>query len=475
MGQHKDAASFTAVTQNLRGITTEKLEIIIKNMEDRDIDITVLQETWKVTPTGVAIEELGKFIIIHHGETHRTCRRGRRGVAIVLGQEAYRAWIAADKRTHTDRDGRVLTIHLALDGDGTMVVGSAYAPTSGESTAARMCFYDDLSRCAGAGGPKHIIAIGIDANASMGVGLHTKRRDFTAGRGRPIGPCGLRHRNPAGGHFRTFLATRRLASASTFFRTRGGHYGTWTHPRSQHHYMLDHWIVKQQHIGRVTNARVRPDLAVDSDHDPVILRMRTGRMHAKPRPHSVAAKPAAYERLADTALRQRFADTVHTNVSAWVNSNSAEERTTDATAEAIRTVVSSAAREVCGKPQRRQPGWFQACANEIYDLQRKRNEQRHRYATLGGAARVRAHVALRTASKELRRAVRRGKDQYVRNCAERCARGGAPGFWEGVKDLLAPHDRVCARANDQFYDDQGNLTETPEAAAKATATHFTRV
>ena len=92
MGQHKDAASFTAVTQNLRGLTTEKLEIIIKNMEDKAIDITVLQETWKVTPTGVAIEELGKFIIIHHGETHRTCRRGRRGVAIVLGQEAYRAW-----------------------------------------------------------------------------------------------------------------------------------------------------------------------------------------------------------------------------------------------------------------------------------------------------------------------------------------------------------------------------------------------
>ena len=58
--QHKDAASFTAVTQNLRGLTTKKLEIIIKNMEDKAVDITVLQETWKVTPTGVAItiEEL---------------------------------------------------------------------------------------------------------------------------------------------------------------------------------------------------------------------------------------------------------------------------------------------------------------------------------------------------------------------------------------------------------------------------------
>ena len=62
MGQHKDAASFTAVTQNLRGLTTKKLEIIIKNMEDKAVDITVLQETWKVTPTGVAIEELGKYI-----------------------------------------------------------------------------------------------------------------------------------------------------------------------------------------------------------------------------------------------------------------------------------------------------------------------------------------------------------------------------------------------------------------------------
>ena len=62
MGQHKDAASFTAVTQNLRGITTEKLEIIIKNTEGKAIDIIVLQETWKVTPTGVAIEELGKCI-----------------------------------------------------------------------------------------------------------------------------------------------------------------------------------------------------------------------------------------------------------------------------------------------------------------------------------------------------------------------------------------------------------------------------
>ena len=55
-------ASFTAVTQNLRGLTTKKLEIIIKNMEDKAVDITVLQETWKVTPTGVAIEELGKYI-----------------------------------------------------------------------------------------------------------------------------------------------------------------------------------------------------------------------------------------------------------------------------------------------------------------------------------------------------------------------------------------------------------------------------
>jgi hypothetical protein len=43
MGQHKDAASFTAVTQNLRGLTTEKLEIII-NVELREENPKTSQE-----------------------------------------------------------------------------------------------------------------------------------------------------------------------------------------------------------------------------------------------------------------------------------------------------------------------------------------------------------------------------------------------------------------------------------------------
>ena len=75
MGQHKDAASFTAVTQNLRGLTTKKLEIIIKNMEDKAVDITVLQETWKVTPTGVAIEAGARQSAIGKHEIHNRLTR----------------------------------------------------------------------------------------------------------------------------------------------------------------------------------------------------------------------------------------------------------------------------------------------------------------------------------------------------------------------------------------------------------------
>ena len=78
MGQHKDAASFTAVTQNLRGLTTKKLQIIIKNMEDKAVDITVLQETWKVTPTGVAIEELGNAARRTAASCHREPKRDQR-------------------------------------------------------------------------------------------------------------------------------------------------------------------------------------------------------------------------------------------------------------------------------------------------------------------------------------------------------------------------------------------------------------
>ena len=44
--------SMRLVTQNVRGLTPEKLEMIIHTMKDRGIHAAALQEAWAAVPSG---------------------------------------------------------------------------------------------------------------------------------------------------------------------------------------------------------------------------------------------------------------------------------------------------------------------------------------------------------------------------------------------------------------------------------------
>ena len=85
----RDAAQTERLTgQNVRGLTTLKLEKVIQFMKDHRVLVTCLMETWQVTPNGMLEEEIDGFLILHHGETTRSCKRGRNGVAIILSPAA---------------------------------------------------------------------------------------------------------------------------------------------------------------------------------------------------------------------------------------------------------------------------------------------------------------------------------------------------------------------------------------------------
>ena len=158
------------VTQNVRGLTNEKLEMIIHTMKDRGIHAAALQETWAAVPSGRDNEEIDGFLIIWHGETVRSCTRGRLGVVIILSPVARLAWEAGGELVRRDREGRVMTVDLALEGKRTLRLGSAYSPTTGASSDERQAFYDEMTRCSAGGGSRVVLAVGMDGNASIGVG-----------------------------------------------------------------------------------------------------------------------------------------------------------------------------------------------------------------------------------------------------------------------------------------------------------------
>ena len=75
--------SMRLVTQNVRGLTPEKLEMIIHTMKDRGIHAAALQEAWAAVPLGRDNDVTDGFLI-WHGETVRPCNRGRLGIVLSL-------------------------------------------------------------------------------------------------------------------------------------------------------------------------------------------------------------------------------------------------------------------------------------------------------------------------------------------------------------------------------------------------------
>ena len=70
IGNAVPAARLTG--QNVRGLSHLKLEKVVQFMKERRLLVTCLMETWRVTPQGFVLEELGGFLIIHRKNTCRT-------------------------------------------------------------------------------------------------------------------------------------------------------------------------------------------------------------------------------------------------------------------------------------------------------------------------------------------------------------------------------------------------------------------
>ena len=124
-----------------------------------------------------------------------------------------------------------------------------------------------------------IRAVFIDGNASMGVGALPGT--WERGDPRALGPWGNRHVNAAGQEMREWLQVEGLAAARTFFRAKGDRYDTWWHPRYKLGYSLDQIIVRGSQIGRVKQACTCSSVAVASDHVPIYLEIRVGRMQRR--------------------------------------------------------------------------------------------------------------------------------------------------------------------------------------------------
>ena len=121
-------------------------------------------------------------------------------------------------------------MRIPHEGMKYLTVRCAHAPTSGQTSAARQAFYDEVSTHTRSENENDFLAVFIDGNASMmGIGARGNREQ----RGpKALGPRGNLHVNLAGQEMLEWLQLERLASARSFFRAKGYRHSTWWHPKS---------------------------------------------------------------------------------------------------------------------------------------------------------------------------------------------------------------------------------------------------
>jgi exonuclease III len=336
-----NAAAARLTGQNVRGLTTLKLEKLVQFMKEQRLLITCLMETWRVTKQGLEVEEIDGFLIIHHGETAKSCNRGRNGVAIILSPEARVAWELGGSKEWHSSNGRAITVRIPLEGSTSLTVCSAYAPSSGQTSTTRQAFNDEVSAQTRNANQNDFLTIFIDGNASMGIGAPLGFRDQRGSKA--LGPWGNPHVNPPGQEMIEWMLVEGLASARSFFRTKGDRYGTWWHPKKRKEYSLDQILVRGRQVGRVKQACTRSALAVESDHIPTFLELFVGRMQRRQKPAG-QTKPANITALRDPTTRTAYADAVGIGIAAWCEVNPAaslEERV-----EAFRVVIPTKALEI---------------------------------------------------------------------------------------------------------------------------------
>jgi exonuclease III len=202
--------------------TNTKFEYIALLMDEKDIDVYLIQETWLEGDLDQWM--INGITFFSHGPKKQNSSRGRGGLAIGLSQKAMKAWVRAGKpdiRRHglMDDTTRIMGIDLRVPAGNSfenLTIFNIYAPsTHGNELETVENFWteleDELVKI-----PKNSIPIvGGDINARIG-----NRRSHPPSDEKYFGPWGDARLNEAGTRVVPLMQRCDLRATSTFFEHR---------------------------------------------------------------------------------------------------------------------------------------------------------------------------------------------------------------------------------------------------------------
>ena len=416
------AKVYDFVSQNVNGAkekvaadgtrTNEKFETIAYQMGKHKKHAYLMQETWM---TGNFIIEIQGVHFFHHGLDEPSCNRGRGGVAIALGPEAYEAWVEAGMPQPImpgdmgDTCARVMGMDLNFR-EGKrfkkITLLNVYAPHAENKTTEEIQrFYDQLKDIIeGCKERGREVIMGGDFNATLGT-----RSECNEAERQAIGPHGDKKRNLCGDIVVNMAIATNLKVTTSFFKHR--HYSTFKDRRNDTSRQLDYFLTDSRLGTKVTDAkRTGKEIGCRSDHAPVGLTIRLGYESSERR------KKKAEEKM---TIKWSELDNPNTEVEyqakldKLLNDIKGGEETLDS--ETLSDAIMKAGKETCEIKQVTDQGWFELSAGNLLEAIERRNLA---HTSDIDRASTESKQELREAWKGVREAKKKAIEKWVKKTSE---------------------------------------------------------
>lgn len=312
-------------TWNVRSLHKPgKLPCVIQEMEKLNVDLLGVSETYWPNAgefmTSIPTSDQNYKVIYSGGEKHR------RGVGFIINKR-----ITHSVMYYETKSERLAGLKLQTRQCNILVV-QVYAPNEDAHDNDKDSFYEELISWIKENKKSRdqLIIMG-DFNAKVGA-----KKD-----GQIIGPYGLGSRNENGERLVDFCKQQKLIVTNTWFEQKANARHTWISPDKITKNQVDYILLSERYRNSAKNAKVRPGADCGSDHNPVILKLKTTMKKLKSK-HNVIHWNR--EKLKEDTVKREFREQLETKI---VDSN--KEVSSEILWKNLKKGIIEVASQICGR------------------------------------------------------------------------------------------------------------------------------
>ena len=454
-----------------------KLDLLVRELRRYNVSVGAVQETkW----FGSDIWQADGYTLLHSGrplpgDSESAARK--EGVGILLDEKATNAWRAAGEAWEAT-SSRIISARLKIVRVGQRIPGgsretsntfatviSVYAPTAKAPSHVKQKFYEDLQSTVDKVPVSDVMILLGDFNSR--VGRREVESDLWRG---TLGIHGLEERNEAGEEFLEFCASNQLTIMNTWFKKKEIYLGTWMHPATKKHHMIDFIVMREGQRMFCTDVKVMRGANCWSDHRLVRAKLRINSNHSHSNKRDKPA-PFAVHKLRDSAYRDRYRESLTKHLTEAPHN---VESTAENSWEFLKSCIWKAGEEILGRERKTQPDWFQENAEYLKPIIESKNRAHNQMIRTNSVA---TRKEFRRQQRIVKSAVDRAKEEWIKRIASEGEKAKKDGRtrWESIRKLQTAHAGRRSSRSTAILKEDGELTKNPEEVRSRWYRHFSNI